>query len=75
MKTLKLMVAATLIIVAGLSANAQLTGTEIVENAYNRETGDDQTSTLTMTLQINRASSESGKSVNSQKILAMLRKV
>ena len=50
MKTLKLLVVATLVIVAGFSANAQLTGTEIVEKAYNRATGDDQTSTLTMTL-------------------------
>lgn len=50
MKNLKTLAVAALIIVAGFSANAQLTGTEIVEKAYNRETGDDQTSTLTMTL-------------------------
>lgn len=50
MKNLKTLIVATIIIVAGFSANAQLTGTEIVEKAYNRATGDDQTSTLTMTL-------------------------
>ncbi len=50
MKTLKTLIVAALIVVAGFSANAQLTGTEIVEKAYNRETGDDQTSLLTMTL-------------------------
>ena len=50
MKNLKTLAVAALIIVAGFSTNAQLTGTEIVEKAYNRETGDDQTSTLTMTL-------------------------
>lgn len=50
MKNLKIVVAATLIIVAGFSASAQLTGTEIIEKAYSRATGDDQTSTLTMTL-------------------------
>ncbi len=50
MKTLKIVIVATLIMVAGFSANAQLTGTEIVEKAYNRAAGDDQTSMLTMTL-------------------------
>ncbi len=50
MKTIKLIAIATLVIVAGFSANAQLTGTQIVEKAYNRATGDDQTSILTMTL-------------------------
>jgi outer membrane lipoprotein-sorting protein len=51
MKTLKikLITAATLLVVS-LSANAQLTGRQIVEKAYNLPTGDDQTSTLTMTL-------------------------
>jgi len=49
MKNLKLIVIATLI-VASFSANAQLTGRQIVEKAYNRPTGDDQTSNLTMTL-------------------------
>ena len=47
---MKTLIVAALIIVAGFSANAQLTGTEIVEKAYNRATGDDQTSLLTMTL-------------------------
>ncbi len=50
MKTLKLIAIATLVIVAGFSANAQLTGTQIIEKAYDRATGDDQTSMLTMTL-------------------------
>lgn len=50
MKTIKLLVVATLVIVAGFSANAQLTGKQIVEKAYNIPTGDDQTSMLTMTL-------------------------
>ena len=50
MKTLKTVIVATLITVAGFGANAQLTGTEIVEKAYNRAAGDDQTSMLTMTL-------------------------
>lgn len=50
MKTLRTVIVATLIIVAGFGANAQFTGTEIVEKAYNRETGSDQTSDLSMTL-------------------------
>ena len=50
MKTLKTLAAATIILVAGFSANAQLTGTQIIEKAYNRAAGDDQTSMLTMTL-------------------------
>lgn len=50
MKTLKILAAVTLAIVTGFSANAQLTGTQIIEKAYNRETGSDQTSVLTMTL-------------------------
>ncbi|RLD61059.1 MAG: outer membrane lipoprotein-sorting protein [Bacteroidetes bacterium] len=49
MKKLKSILIATLI-VAGFSASAQLTGKQIVEKAYNRPTGDDQTSNLTMTL-------------------------
>ena len=49
MKNLKLIVIATLI-VASFSAKAQLTGRQIVDKAYNRPTGDDQTSNLTMTL-------------------------
>jgi outer membrane lipoprotein-sorting protein len=50
MKTLKILAAVTLAIVAGFSANAQLTGIQIIEKTYNRETGSDQTSVLTMTL-------------------------
>jgi outer membrane lipoprotein-sorting protein len=50
MKTIKLVLVATLLIVAGFSANAQLTGTQIIKKTYNRATGDDQTSILTMTL-------------------------
>ncbi len=50
MKTIKLLVVVALVIVAGFSANAQLTGKQIVEKAYNIPTGDDQTSILTMTL-------------------------
>lgn len=49
MKTLKLILIATLI-ATGFSASAQLTGKQIVEKTYNRPTGDDQTSNLTMTL-------------------------
>ena len=50
MKTLKLVVVATFVIVASFSANAQLTGTQIIDKTYNRASGDDQTSTLKMTL-------------------------
>ncbi|MEA3318231.1 MAG: outer membrane lipoprotein-sorting protein [Bacteroidota bacterium] len=50
MKTLKLLLVVTLVIAASYSANAQLSGKQIVEKNYNRETGDDQTSNLTMTL-------------------------
>lgn len=39
-----------------ISAQAQLTGTQIIDKTYNRPSGDDQTSTLTMTL-----SNESGQ--------------
>ena len=39
-----------ILIATSFSANAQLTGTQIIEKAYNRATGDDQTSILTMTL-------------------------
>lgn len=49
MNTIK-SIAIALLTIIGLSANAQLTGEQIVEKAYNRETGNDQTSTLTMTL-------------------------
>ena len=50
MKTIKLLAIATFVIVSGFSAEAQLTGTQIVEKTYNRATGEDQTSMLTMTL-------------------------
>ncbi len=50
MKTLKLLITATILMLAGLSASAQLTGTQIIDKTYNRATGDDQTSMLTMTL-------------------------
>ncbi|MEA3317003.1 MAG: outer membrane lipoprotein-sorting protein [Bacteroidota bacterium] len=50
MKNLKLLLVVTLLIAASYSANAQLNGKQIIEKTYNRETGDDQTSNLTMTL-------------------------
>ena len=51
MKTITVkLIAIAVIITAGFSANAQMTGREIVEKAYNLPTGEDQTSTLTMTL-------------------------
>jgi outer membrane lipoprotein-sorting protein len=51
MKTIKIkLIAIAVILTAAFSANAQLSGRDIVEKAYNRPTGDDQTSTLTMTL-------------------------
>ncbi len=51
MKTITVkLIAIAVIIAAGFSANAQMTGREIVENAYNLPTGEDVTSTLTMTL-------------------------
>jgi len=49
MKTIKLIIIAV-IVAASLSANAQITGREIVENVYTRPTGEDQTSIMTMTL-------------------------
>ena len=50
MNTIKSIAIFVLLATFGLSAHAQLTGTQIVEKAYNRETGNDQTSILTMTL-------------------------
>ncbi len=50
MKTIKIIIVATIVMIAGFSANAQLTGTQIIDKTYNRPTGDDQTSLLTMTL-------------------------
>ncbi len=46
---IRLLAAATLL-VASIGASAQLTGSQIVDKAYNLPAGDDQTSTLTMTL-------------------------
>jgi len=51
MKTIKIkLIAIAVILTATFSANAQLSGRDIVEKAYNRPAGDDQTSILTMTL-------------------------
>jgi len=50
MKSLKTLATVAFLTLAGLSANAQLTGVQIIDKTYNRATGDDQTSTLTMTL-------------------------
>jgi len=50
MKTLKLVVAVAILLATSFGANAQVTGRQIVEKAYNLPTGDDQTSVLTMTL-------------------------
>ena len=50
MKTIKIIIVATLVMIAGFSAKAQLTGTQIIDKTYNRAAGDDQTSLLTMTL-------------------------
>ncbi len=51
MKTITVkLIAIAVLIAAAFSANAQMTGREIVKKAYNRPTGEDQTSTLTMTL-------------------------
>ncbi len=50
MRTLKLVVVAIIFLATGFSANAQLTGTQIIDKTYNRATGEDQTSTLKMTL-------------------------
>jgi len=50
MKTLKLVIAVAIILATNLVVDAQLTGYQIVEKAYNLPSGDDQTSILTMTL-------------------------
>ncbi len=50
MKNKNLLVAVALIIATAFGANAQLTGTQIIEKTYNRASGEDQTSLLTMTL-------------------------
>jgi outer membrane lipoprotein-sorting protein len=43
-------IAAAILLVASISAKAQMTGREIVNKAYNLPQGDDRTSVLTMTL-------------------------
>ena len=51
MKSIKFRTLAVItLLVASFGANAQMTGREIVDKAYNLPTGDDVTSTLTMTL-------------------------
>jgi len=55
MKNLKITsIVIAVLLVAGYSANAQLTGRQIVEKAYNLPTGNDITSSLTMTLTNNQ---------------------
>ena len=52
MKTIKFkLFAIATLLVASFGANAQMTGREIVDKAYNLPAGDDVTSTLTMTLE------------------------
>jgi outer membrane lipoprotein-sorting protein len=50
MKKFKLIIVATLVLLASLSANTPLTGTQIIEKTYNRPTSEDQTAILTMIL-------------------------
>jgi len=51
MKNYMIKTAAIILLIAiSFGANAQMTGRQIVEKAYNRPSGDDQTSILTMTL-------------------------
>lgn len=50
MKTLKIIVSATLMVMTSFGASAQLTGTQIIDKVYNRASGDDQNALLTMTL-------------------------
>ena len=50
MKTSKLVTVAILFVAFALSTYAQLSGTQIIDKTYNRPTGEDQTSMLTMTL-------------------------
>ncbi len=45
-----LILVAIIFAATGFSANAQLTGTQIIDNTYNRAAGEDQTSILKMTL-------------------------
>lgn len=50
MKTIKFIAVVTLLMFVGFNASAQLTGNQIIDKTYNRPSGDDQTSLLTMTL-------------------------
>ena len=50
MKKYKSIIVTTLVLLASLSANTPLTGTQIIEKTYNRASADDQTAMLTMTL-------------------------
>ena len=50
MKTTVKLIALAIVMAIGFSANAQMTGREIVDKAYNLPSGEDVTSTLTMTL-------------------------
>ncbi|MCD6337124.1 MAG: outer membrane lipoprotein-sorting protein [Candidatus Marinimicrobia bacterium] len=50
MKKFKLIIVTTLVLLASLSANTPLTGTQIIEKSYNRPTSKDQAAILTMTL-------------------------
>jgi len=50
MKTIKIVLAVAIILATSFGVKAQLTGSQIIEKAYNLPTGDDQTSVLTMTL-------------------------
>ncbi|MCK5852224.1 outer membrane lipoprotein-sorting protein [bacterium] len=50
MKIYKSIIVTTLVLLASLSANTPLTGTQIIEKSYNRANADDQTAMLTMTL-------------------------
>lgn len=50
MKTFKIIAAATILLISGFNASAQLTGTQIIDKTYKRASGDDETAMLTMTL-------------------------
>ncbi len=50
MKIYKSIIVTTLVLLASLSANTPLTGTQIIGKSYNRPTSEDQTAMLTMTL-------------------------
>lgn len=50
MKILRIIAAVTFVMISGFNASAQLTGTQIIDQTYNRASGEDQSSMLTMTL-------------------------